>query len=54
VSTYDTLRHFADSYVLAIMAVAFVALCLWPFRPGSRDDNRKAAHMIFEGQDDGE
>lgn len=53
-STYETLRHFADSYALAIMVGVFVALCLWPFRPGARDDNRKAANMIFEGQDDGE
>jgi cytochrome c oxidase cbb3-type subunit 4 len=54
VSTYETLRHFADSYALAIMVAVFVVLCLWPFRPGARDDNRKAANMIFEGQDDGE
>jgi len=54
VSTYDTLRHFADSYALAIMVSVFVVLCLWPFRPGARADNHKAANMIFEGQDDGE
>jgi len=54
VSTYETLRHFADSHALAVMFVIFVILCLWPFRPGAKDRNRSAAHMIFEGQDDGE
>lgn len=53
-STYETLRHFADSYGLAIMVAAFVGLCLWPFRPGSRKDNQAAANMIFKDQDDGE
>ncbi|QPC99461.1 MULTISPECIES: cbb3-type cytochrome oxidase subunit 3 [Qipengyuania] len=53
-STYDTLRHFADGIGLAIMFFIFLTLCAWPFRPGSKDKNRTAATMIFEGQDDGE
>ncbi len=54
-STYDMLRHFADSWGLIVMAVVFVALCLWPFRPGARDHNDAAATMIFEkDNDDGE
>lgn len=53
-TTYETLRHFADSYGLMIMFAIFVALCLWPFRPGAREKNRKAANAIFQGQDDGE
>ena len=53
-STYETLRHFADSYGLAAMVAIFLALCLWPFRPGSGDSNRTAATMIFKDQDDGE
>lgn len=51
---YETLRHFADSYGLAVMVILFLALCLWPFRPGAREHNQKAANSIFEGQDDGE
>lgn len=51
---YDTLRHFADSYGLAIMFGAFLILCVWPFRPGSDKRNVAAANSIFEGQDDGE
>ena len=53
-STYETLRHFADSYGLVVMAGVFVALCLWPLRPGARMHNEAAANMIFEDQDDGE
>lgn len=54
-STYDMLRHFADSWGLVAMAVVFVTLCLWPFRPGARDHNHSAAMMIFEkDNDDGE
>ncbi|WP_298191807.1 cbb3-type cytochrome c oxidase subunit 3 [Novosphingobium sp.] len=47
-STYDLLRHLADSYGLAIMALVFVGLCLWPFRPGGRAASRDAALSIFE------
>ena len=47
-STYDLLRHLADSDGLAIMALVFVVLCLWPFRPGGRAASRDAALSIFE------
>lgn len=53
-TAYETLRHFADSYALAIMFALFLLLCAWPFRPGSKDSNRAAANSIFEDQDDGE
>ena len=53
-STYETLRHFADSWGLAAMLIVFVALSAWPFRPGARDDNDAAANMIFKEDDHGE
>ncbi|MFO1255803.1 MAG: cbb3-type cytochrome c oxidase subunit 3 [Sphingomonadaceae bacterium] len=53
-STYETLRHFADSWGLAAMVVTFFVLGLWPFRPGSSEDNEAAANMIFKGDDNGE
>ncbi len=53
-STYETLRHFADSWGLAAMVMAFVLLAAWPFRPGAKDTNDAAANMIFEGDDNGE
>jgi cytochrome c oxidase cbb3-type subunit 4 len=50
-STYDALRHFADSWGLAAMVVVFVVLIAWPFRPGARSTNEAAANMIFADDD---
>ncbi|MBA3056024.1 MAG: cbb3-type cytochrome c oxidase subunit 3 [Sphingomonadales bacterium] len=52
-STYDTLRHLADSWGLVAMSLVFLGLCAWPFRPGARDRNHTAATMIFEEDDNG-
>ena len=53
-STYDMLRHFADSWGLLAMMAVFAGLIAWPFRPGARKANDAAARMIFEGDDNGE
>jgi len=53
-STYDALRHFADSWGLLAMTVVFLIFVAWPLRPGARDDNRNAAFMIFKDETDGE
>lgn len=53
-STYDALRHLADSWGLVAMGLVFVGLAAWPFRPGARDHNRDAAHLIFKDDNDGE
>ncbi|AKH43786.1 cytochrome c oxidase cbb3-type subunit 4 [Altererythrobacter atlanticus] len=53
-STYETLRHLADSYGLMIMVIAFLALSLWPFRPGARKHHQDAANVIFKDDNDGE
>ncbi len=53
-STYDLLRHLADSWGLLAMFGAFLVLVLWPFRPGAKQHNRDAAHMIFKDENDGE
>ena len=52
-STYDALRHFADSWGLLAMVVTFLVLALWPFRPGAKDRNEAAANMIFKDEDNG-
>ncbi len=52
-STYEALRHFADSWGLLAMLVAFVCLAAWPFRPGAKDANEKAANVIFKDDDHG-
>jgi len=53
-STYDLLRHLADSYGLAAMMVIFLVLAAWPFRPGARERNHEAANLIFKDDDDGQ
>jgi len=52
-STYEGLRHFADSWGLLVMVIIFVLLAAWPFRPGARDRNDTAAKMIFKEDDHG-
>jgi cytochrome c oxidase cbb3-type subunit IV len=46
-STYETLRHFADSWGLIGMGLVFLVLIAWPFRPGARSANETAANLIF-------
>ncbi|MDR2858258.1 MAG: cbb3-type cytochrome c oxidase subunit 3 [Novosphingobium sp.] len=50
-STYDALRHFADSWGLVTMGIVFLAFAAWPFRPGARARNEAAALTIFESDD---
>ena len=52
-STYDTMRHLADSWGLVAMGAIFLGLCLWPFRPGAREQNNAAATSIFKDENDG-
>lgn len=52
-STYDMLRHFADSWGLLAMAAVFLVLTAWPFLPGAREKNESAATMIFKDENDG-
>lgn len=51
--TYEALRHFADSYGLVVMAIVWAAFGGWAFRPGARERNRAAAHMIFRDDEHG-
>ena len=50
---YEQLRHFADSYFLAFMFLVFLTFCLWPFRPGGREDVENARNSIFKDENDG-
>lgn len=52
-STYDFLRHLADSWGLLMMLMVFLLLILWPFRPGAKLRNHEAATAIFKEQNDG-
>lgn len=51
-SFYETLRHFADSYWLAVIFSLYLALCLWHFRPGAKPHRNAAKHSIFSEDDD--
>jgi len=53
-STYDLLRHMADSWGLLVMLVIFIGLAAWPFRPGARQHNSEAANLIFKDDNDGQ
>ncbi len=53
-STYEALRHLADSWGLLAMMVVFVVLCVWPFRRGMQDRNNEAANSIFKDENDGQ
>lgn len=51
--TYETFRHFADSWGLLFMAITYLVLVGWAFLPRNRGRNRDAATMIFKDQDHG-
>lgn len=53
-STYDMLRHLADSWGLLAMLIVFLAFVAWPFRPGARKHNDDAANAIFRDDSDGD
>ncbi len=43
--TYTALRQFADSWALAAMAIFFVGVVIFTFRPGSRQQAEEAARI---------
>lgn len=51
--TYDSLRHFADSWGLVMMAVLYLGLVGWTFRKGAKKHNDQAANMIFKDDEHG-
>ncbi len=50
-SLYTALRHFADSYALAMICVLYLVLCLWHFRPGAKARTAHAKLSIFRDDD---
>lgn len=49
--TYSLLREFADSWMLLVLFIFFVAIWLWVIRPGSGKVHREAATMIFRNDE---
>lgn len=50
-STYDFLRHFADSWGLLAMFGFFAAVVIWAFLPGARKRQNDAANIPFRHDD---
>ena len=48
--TYTFLRHFADSWALAVLAALFLGIVFWVFRPGSKVVHDDAANVIFRNE----
>ena len=47
--TYETMRHFADSWGLVFLLLVFLAAVVWAFRPGS--SFRDQAEIPFKHDD---
>lgn len=50
-STYETLRHFADSWGLLFMFLVFVGVAVYTLRPGSRRTHDDIANIPFRHED---
>ena len=48
---YTFLRSFADSWYLLFMALFFVGIIAWAWRPGSRKVQQDVAASIFRNDD---
>lgn len=49
--TYSLLREFADSWMLLFLMIFFIGVVFWAFRPGSADEHRDCANVIFRHDD---
>lgn len=52
-STYEFLRHLADSWGLLAMMLLWIGFALWAFRPSAKNRHHEAANMIFKDENDG-
>ncbi|WP_296423720.1 cbb3-type cytochrome c oxidase subunit 3 [Yoonia sp.] len=49
--TYSLMREIADSWVLLAMALFFLGVIGWAFRPGSRKTHADTANIPFRNED---
>jgi cytochrome c oxidase cbb3-type subunit 4 len=47
VDHYSLLREIADSWVLLLLALFFIGVIAWAFRPGSTPEHRDSANIPF-------
>lgn len=52
-STYELMRHFADSWALLAMTLLFLGLVGWALRPTARRHYDEAAQLIFRPEKSG-
>lgn len=45
--SYESFRHFADSWGLIYMLVVFVGVALFLVRPGAKEQAKNAANIPF-------
>jgi cytochrome c oxidase cbb3-type subunit IV len=50
--TYDSMRHFADSWGLLGMVVFFLGVVVWVLRPGARRAADEAKMIPFREHDE--
>lgn len=50
-TTYETLRHAADSWGLIYLTILFVGIVLFTFRPGSKEYAARIAQIPFKEDD---
>jgi len=49
--TYSVMREFADSWMLAFLALFFVGVIVWAMRPGSSETYDDTANIPFRHED---
>ncbi len=51
-TTYDTMRHFADSWMLLVLAIIFSAVVFFVFRPGAGKVYDKTSRIPLEDDEE--
>lgn len=49
--TYSFLREFADSWMLLVLFLFFLAVVVWVFRPGASKEYKDTANIPFRHDD---
>jgi len=52
-STYETMRHFADSWGLLALTIIFLFVVAFVFRAGSRSQYDHAARIPLDDENEG-
>lgn len=47
-TTYDAMRHFADTWVLVLLAAVFVGAIVFTLRPGSKKTYERLSRLALD------